>query len=91
VAKAVYRQAIDPSARDGEGAAWWSEVVDEIRDVIAARSVSEAAAVIDWWHNDWSAVSDTPRDAAKRIRESARTLRLNAQEKRIPRCKHTGD
>jgi hypothetical protein len=76
--KAIYRHAVDSRARDGEGAAWWDEVVDEIRDVVAARSVSEAATVIEWWHNDWSAVSDTPRDAAKRIREAARTLRLNA-------------
>ena len=78
VAKAIYRHAIDSRANDGEGAAWWDEVVDEIRDVVAARSVSEAATVIEWWHNDWSAVSDSPRDAAKRIREAARALRLDA-------------
>ncbi|WP_321939924.1 hypothetical protein [Paraburkholderia sp. J8-2] len=28
-AKAIYRKAIDPSAVDGEGAAWWDEVADE--------------------------------------------------------------
>ena len=78
VAKAIYRHAIDSRASDGEGAAWWDEVVDEIRDVVAARSVSEVATVIEWWHNDWSAVSDSPRDAAKRIREAARALRLDA-------------
>ena len=28
----------------------------------------------------WAAASDTPRDAARRIREAGRALRLNAQE-----------
>lgn len=77
-AKAIYRHAVDPRASDGEGAAWWDEVADEVRDVVAARSVNEAAAVIEWWHHEWSAVSDTPHAAAKRIREAARVLRLNA-------------
>lgn len=77
-AKAIYRHAVDPRGSDGESAVWWDEVAAEIRDVIAARSVSEAAAVIEWWHHDWSAVSDTPREAAKRIRETARLLRLKA-------------
>ncbi len=77
-AKAIYRQAIDPRVTDGEGAAWWDEVADEIRDVVAARSLNEAAEVIQWWHHDWTAVSDAPRDAAKRIRDAARLLRINA-------------
>lgn len=77
-AKAVYRKAIDPRASDGEGAAWWDEVADEVRDVIAARSLADAAAVIEWWHHDWTEVSDTSRDAARRIREAARALRPNA-------------
>ncbi|NIE81956.1 MULTISPECIES: hypothetical protein [unclassified Burkholderia] len=77
-AKAVYRKAIDPSTGDGEGAAWWSEVADEVRDVIAARSLGDAAAVIAWWHHDWTEVSDTSRDAARRIRAAARALRSNA-------------
>ena len=47
-AKAIYRQAVDLRASDGESAAWWDEVAAEIRDVIAARSVSEAATVIKW-------------------------------------------
>jgi hypothetical protein len=76
-AKAVYRKAIDPRASDGEGAAWWDEVADEVRDVVAARSLADAAAVIEWWHHDWTAASDTPRDAARRIREAARALRPN--------------
>lgn len=79
-AKAIYRKAIDSRASDGEGAAWWDEVADEVRDVIAARTLSDAAVVIGWWHHDWAAASDTPRDAARRIREAGRALRLNAQE-----------
>ncbi|MXN79618.1 hypothetical protein GR157_33470 [Burkholderia sp. 4701] len=77
-AKAIYRKAIDPRARDGEGDAWWDEVADEVRDVIAARSLGDAASVIEWWHHDWTGVADTPRDAAKRIREAGRVLRVNA-------------
>lgn len=77
-AKAIYREAVDPCASDGEGAAWWDEVADEVRDVIAARSVNEATTVIAWWHHDWTAVSDTPRAAAMRIRDAARMLRSNA-------------
>lgn len=46
-AKAVYRKAIDPSAGDSEGAAWWDEVADEVRDVVAARTLA-AAAMIEW-------------------------------------------
>ncbi|MDN7726518.1 hypothetical protein [Burkholderia gladioli] len=76
-AKAVYRKAIDPSTGDGEGAAWWGEVANEIRDVVAARTLA-AAAMIEWWHRDWTQVSDTSRDAARRIREAARALRSNA-------------
>ncbi|HDR8964613.1 TPA: hypothetical protein QDB13_002213 [Burkholderia vietnamiensis] len=76
-AKAVYCKAIDPSAGDGEGAAWWDEVADEVRDVVAARTLADAAAMIEWWHRDWTQVSDTSRDAARRIREAARALRSN--------------
>jgi hypothetical protein len=76
-AKAIYRHAVDPNASDGEGSAWWDEVADELRDVLAARSLNDAAKVIQWWHHDWTAVSDTPRNAAKRIREAARALRFN--------------
>lgn len=81
-AKAIYRQAIDSRASETEGPAWWDEVADEVRDVVAARTLSEAVTVIDWWHHDWTVVSDTPRDAAKRIRDAARVLRINAQENR---------
>ncbi|HEP6430804.1 hypothetical protein [Burkholderia arboris] len=74
-AKAIYRRAIDTSAGDAEGAAWWEEVADEVRDVVAARSVSEAAEIIEWWHRDWATVADTARSAAKRIRDAAREFR----------------
>ena len=70
-AKAIYRSAIDARATDAEGAAWWGEVQDEVSRVLAARTLSEAAAVIDWWHNDWSMVNDTARSAAKRLRRAA--------------------
>lgn len=77
-AKAIYRQAIDARASDAEGASWWAEVVGEVCDVVAARSLTEAAAVIDCWHHDWEMVSDTSRNAAKRIRQAARVLRIKA-------------
>ncbi|WP_321846937.1 hypothetical protein [Paraburkholderia bannensis] len=77
-AKAIYREAIDARASDVEGPAWWGEVADEMRDVIAARTLTDAAALIEWWHHDWTEVSDTPRAAAKRIREAARSVRFNA-------------
>ncbi|MCP3715401.1 hypothetical protein [Paraburkholderia sp. CNPSo 3281] len=41
-AKAIYRNAIDSRASDGEGATWWDEVADEIRNVVAARSICAA-------------------------------------------------
>jgi hypothetical protein len=78
VAKAIYRQAVDSRASEGESPAWWNEVADEVRDVVAARSVSEAARIIQWWHHDWTTVSDTPLNAVKRIREAARVLRHHA-------------
>ena len=77
-AKAIYRKAIDHRASDSEGAVWWDEVADEVRDVVAARALGEAAAVIELWHHDWTVVSDTPQEAAKRIRDAARAKCLNA-------------
>lgn len=77
-AKAIYRTAVDPRASDAESAAWWDEVADEMRDVVAARTIADAAQVIEWWHHDWTIVSDTARDAAKRIRLAARELRAQA-------------
>lgn len=78
VAKEIYRNAIDTRASDAEGPAWRSQVADEMHDVIAARTLADAARLIEWWHHDWTMVSDTPRSAAKRIREAARAIRCNA-------------
>ncbi|MGH8782863.1 hypothetical protein [Paraburkholderia sp.] len=77
-AKVIYREAIDARASDDEGEARWDEVADEIRDVVVARSVNEAAGLIDWWHHDWASVSDTPEDAANRIRQAALALHVIA-------------
>ncbi|KKB61160.1 hypothetical protein WM40_24825 [Robbsia andropogonis] len=77
-AKDIYRQAIDPHASDVEGSAWWDEVAGEMRGVIDARTLADAAELIAWWHDDWTGISDTPRAAAKRIREAARGARRNA-------------
>ena len=76
--KAIYRSAIDARAADGEGEAWWSEVQAEVAEVLAARTLCDAAAVIAWWHSDWSMVGDTSRAAAKRLREAARTIKREA-------------
>jgi len=69
--KTIYRAAIDAGARDDEGEAWWREVQDEVSEVLAARTTSEAAAVITWWHNDWTMINDSAYAAAKRLREAA--------------------
>jgi hypothetical protein len=74
IAKAMYRRAIDPGASDRESDGWWSEVVDELRRVVEAQDDRAGAAVIAWWHHDWSTVSDTPLRAAKRIRRVAKLL-----------------
>lgn len=71
-AKRVYRAAIDPAARDDAGLDWWDAVAREMRDVCAAANVKTAAAVIEWWHHDWSTVDDTAMAAAKRIRKAAK-------------------
>lgn len=69
-AKRVYRTAIDATASDAEGADWWIEVTNEVRKVCAAKSVTAAAAVIEWWHHDWSAIGDSAKAAAQRIRQA---------------------
>ena len=74
--KAVYRDAIDGTAEDHAGDSWWASVADEVTRVIAAPTIAAAAAVIGWWHADWSSVSDTPDAAARRIRASARRFAL---------------
>ncbi|MEB2500790.1 hypothetical protein [Burkholderia cenocepacia] len=78
MAKAIYREAIDPSAGDTEGSAWWEEVADEVREVVAARTIGIAAELIAWWHHDWTCINDTPQRAASRIRNAARRTRLGA-------------
>lgn len=73
-AKQVYRTAIDATASDAEGAHWWIEVANEVRQVCAATSVNAAATVIDWWHHDWSVVGDSAKAAAERIRHAAKHI-----------------
>ncbi|BCQ28561.1 hypothetical protein NK8_82730 (plasmid) [Caballeronia sp. NK8] len=74
-AKTIYREAIDRMASDGESASWWEEVTAAVEEVASARTERDAAAVIAWWHHDWSLVSDTPAAAVRRIRRAARTAR----------------
>lgn len=73
-AKAIYREAIDPRASDGEDSAWWVSVHEDLVRVLDARTVAEAAAGLAWWHSDWEwqAVGDSPKAAAARIRSAAR-------------------
>ena len=71
-AKAIYRDAVDARASDHEGTTWWAAVHAELQEVLAAPSAAEAAKIIDWWHHDWSAVGDTARQAAGRLRAAAR-------------------
>lgn len=68
-AKQIYREAIDPSASDFEPADWWESVAAEVRAVLEAPTISSAARIICWWHHDWSAVGDSPKAAAKRLRQ----------------------
>lgn len=72
--KLVYRAAIDARACDEEGADWWEEVARHVHEVCASKSLKGAAAVIDWWHHDWSTVGDSARAAAQRIRQAARSI-----------------
>lgn len=76
----VYRDAIDPNA-GGESAGWWASVAMDVLAVVDAPTVRSAASHIAWWHSDWewSQVNDSALDAAKRLRCSAKRLRLNAQ------------
>ncbi|EJY6032795.1 hypothetical protein FA341_14980 [Pseudomonas aeruginosa] len=72
----LYRAAIDPLASLEEGKEWWAAVKSELEAVIAAKSVSAGARVIEWWHHDWSSVQDRPADAARRIRFQAKHLKI---------------
>lgn len=82
-AKAVYRQAVDAGARDSEGEDWWTNVHREMQAVAAAANVSDAAAVISWWHRDWTMVGDTARGAAGRIRTAVAGQRRAGQGNRV--------
>ncbi|QBY56406.1 hypothetical protein [Cupriavidus oxalaticus] len=74
--KVIYRRAIDPRASDGEGAAWWAAVAEEVIAVIRAEDTVATASVIAWWHHDWHAVGDSARAAAARIRRACHALRI---------------
>lgn len=69
--KAVYRQAIRPKPADEGGGDWWAEVAAEVKAVIDAPTIDAAAAVIAWWHHDWSLVGDTAKQSARRLRTAA--------------------
>jgi hypothetical protein len=74
VIKAIYRQAVDATVSDSESPMWWNDVAIEMREVVSAPTAREAARVIAWCHHDWTCVSDTPLAAARRIRQTARSL-----------------
>jgi hypothetical protein len=44
----------------------------EVQSVVDAPDARAAAAIINWWHDDWSAIGDTPTRAARRIRPAAK-------------------
>lgn len=67
----IYQRAIDKTADEAEGAAWWAEVQAELEAVVAAPTTAAAAEMIAWWHQVWSDVGDTPARAASRIRRHA--------------------
>lgn len=77
-AKALYREAIDPKASDGEGAEWWAAVAVDVDAVIQSGNAKEAASHIAWWHHDWSQVGDTAIAAAQRLRGAARAYKVKA-------------
>lgn len=72
----LYRASIDPLASIREGLDWWAAVKTELEQVIAAKSASAGARIIEWWHHDWSMVSGGPLDAASWIRTHANQLKI---------------
>jgi hypothetical protein len=76
-ARTIYRDAIDPLASDGESISWWDDIRSEVEQVASARTERDAAALIAWWHHDWSLYSDTPMSAVRRIRRPARATPLS--------------
>lgn len=75
--KQIYREAIDPTARDGEGAEWWAAVAADVRAVLLAPSLTSAAQCIRWWHSEWEwqLIGDSAREAAGRLRDVAQHLK----------------
>lgn len=78
--KQIYRESIDPLAKDAEGAEWWGSVAANVRGVVRAPSLSEAAGIIQWWHSgwEWSQVRHSASDAAQRVRDAAQALGWSA-------------
>lgn len=76
--KEIYRDAVDPKARDGEGLDWWTSVAADVSAVVRAPSIRNAADRLSWWHSEWEweQIGDSAPAAAKRIRCSAQRLRL---------------
>lgn len=72
----LYRASIDPLASIREGLDWWAAVRAELEQVIAAKSASAGARIIEWWHHDWAMVSDRAIDASRRIRQQAKMLKI---------------
>ncbi|WP_313315375.1 hypothetical protein [Pulveribacter sp.] len=70
-ARAIYCQAIDLLADDGNGEHWWREVCKEMRQVDAAPDAPAAARIIEWWHDDWARAGDCALSAALRVRQAA--------------------
>ena len=68
----VYRLAID--AKVNGDTYWWRGVLAEVREVCAAPTIQAAAAVIAWWHHDWSSLGDSASAAARRIRLAAKAI-----------------
>ncbi|AZG17268.1 hypothetical protein [Cupriavidus pauculus] len=77
--KAIYREAIDPLAKDTEGREWWESVSANVTAVVKADSVAEAASFIAWWHSDWewTQIGDSAVQAAERLRLAARAELVN--------------
>ncbi|RZT35446.1 hypothetical protein [Cupriavidus agavae] len=74
--KQIYREAMDPLAKDAEGSDWWASVFANVTGVVRAKSLIDAAEVIQWWHSDWewNQVADSPLEAAQRIRDAAHAV-----------------
>lgn len=74
--RTIYRQAIDPKAKDAEGSDWWDSVSANVLDVTTAPTIAEAAKAIEWWRSawEWKQFGDSAKAAARRIRQAARSI-----------------